>query len=154
MKLTYDAKCVNGAVVPLAHFAAKVAVGRSKFKPGQTIHVTEESQTKKRTIEQNSRYWGLLVPAFAEWTGYEAYPEHLEKQDLKALKDSAHRTLKAMFIGPRTIIRTLPNGRTIEEVQEPSTTELTTAEFATLQDQAEKLLNDNGIYLPAEERTR
>jgi hypothetical protein len=34
------------------------------------------------------------------------------------------------------------------------TTELTTAEMAHLQDQAERLLNDNGIYLPAEPPTR
>ena len=68
------------------------------------------------------------------------------------MKDSAHRTLKAMLIGPRVITRTLPNGQVIEETQEPSTKELTTAEFAKLQDLAEKLLNENGIYLQADER--
>ena len=150
MKLTYQATVKDGNAVPLPFFAARVAVGRSKFKPGTVITVTEESEAKRRTLPQNRRYWGLVVPAFAEWTGYESYPEHLEKQDLKALKDSAHRTLKAMFIGPRTVERVLPNGVVIQEVQEPSTTELTTAQFAELQDKAEKLLNENGIYLPAE----
>ena len=56
-----------------------------------------------------------------------------------------------MFIGPRRVERTLPDGRVIEEIHEPSTTELTTAEMAHLQDQAERLLNENGIYLPAEQ---
>ena len=111
-----------------------------------------ESEKRTRTLKQNARYWKLIVPAFAEWVGNEAYPEHLEKMDLPALKDSAHRTLKAMLIGPRVITRTLPNGQVIEETQEPSTKELTTAEFAKLQDLAEKLLNENGIYLQADER--
>ncbi len=104
---------------------------------------------KTRTLKQNARYWSLIVPAFAEWSGYEAYPELLEQRDLKNLKNSAHRTLKAMFIGPRTVIRTLPNGQTVTELQEPSTKDLTTAEMALLQDKAEKFLNENQMFLPA-----
>ena len=152
MKLTYQAKDVRGVLTPLPPFASKVAVGLARFRKDAILNVTVESEKRKRTLDQNSRYWGLIVPAFAEWTGYQSYPEILEMQDPKALKDSAHRTLKAMFIGSRTVTRALPNGKTITETQEPSTTELTTEEMAKLQDQAERLLNDNGIWLPADER--
>lgn len=151
MKLTYKAKDVRGVLTPLAPFASKVAVGLSRFPKNAVLDVTVENEKRIRTLDQNARYWALIVPAFAEYCGYEAYPELVEKQDLKALKNSAHRTLKAMFIGPRRVERTLPDGRVIEEIHEPSTTELTTVEMAHLQDQAERLLNENGIYLPAEQ---
>lgn len=152
MKLSVPATISKGVIQIHPAYAGKAAVAFSRLKVGETVTVTVESEKRTRTLSQNARYWKLIVPAFAEWTGYEAYPEHLEERDLAALKDSAHRTLKAMLIGPRVITRTLPNGQVIEETQEPSTKELTTAEFAKLQDLAEKLLNENGIYLQADER--
>ena len=152
MKVAFPASVQKGIIIPHPAYAGKAAVAFSRLKVGETVTVTVESEKRTRTLKQNARYWKLIVPAFAEWVGNEAYPEHLEKMDLPALKDSAHRTLKAMLIGPRVITRTLPNGQVIEETQEPSTKELTTAEFAKLQDLAEKLLNENGIYLQADER--
>jgi hypothetical protein len=152
LKTTFPATINRGVICPHPAYAGRVAVDFARFKPGEPLTVTVESEARRRTLRQNSRYWALIVPAFADWTGYESYPEHLEKRDLAALKDSAHRTLKAMILGPRTVTRTLPNGHTIEEIQEPSTKDLTTAQFAELQNKAEKLLNENGIYLPADER--
>ena len=52
-----------------------------------------------------------------------------------------------MIIGRRTV--TLPDGTQVEV--EPSTTSLTTAHMADLQDKAERFLNSQGIYLPAED---
>ena len=141
----------KGVICPCPGLVGRVSVELSRFKADEIVDVNVEKPTRKRTLRQNSRYWSVIVPAFAEWTGYEAYPEHLEKQDLKALQQSAHRTLKAMFIGSTTVTRTLPNGTTVTEVHEPSTAGLTTAQMATLQTQAERLLNENDIYLPANE---
>lgn len=144
-KLTYKARDVNGVLTPLGPCVAKVAVGLSRFKEGEILNVTVESEKKTRSLQANRRYWGLIVPAFAEYCGHEVFPQSAEESGMTP-KDSAHQVLKAMFIGRKKI--TLPDGTEVEV--EPSTKSLTTKEFADLQDKAERLLVANGIRLPAE----
>lgn len=146
MKITYPARIFAGRAVPLPAHVGPVAAKLAKFKGDEVVHVTIESERKTRSMAQNARYFGLIVPAFSEWTGYEAFPESAERLGL-APKDSAHEVLKAMFIGEREA--TLPNGQTVRV--RPSTACLTVAEFADLQERAERFLNSQGIYLPADE---
>lgn len=147
MKSTFIATLRKGVIVPLPHLAGRVSVEFSRFKPDEVLDVTVERQTKKRTLKQNARYWVLIVPAFSNWSGYEEFPERAEMLGL-APKDSAHEVLKAMFVPEREAV--LPDGSTVK--LRPSTAKLTTVEMANLQDQAERFLNSQGIYLPADER--
>ena len=147
MKVAFPASVQKGIIVPHPAYAGKAAVAFSRLKVGETVTVTVESEKRTRTLSQNARYWKLIVPAFSEWAGYEQFPESAEKLGL-APKDSAHEVLKAMFIGEREA--ELPDGSTVKI--RPSTAKLTTAEFADLQDRAERFLNSQGIYLQADER--
>lgn len=147
MKTSFLATIRKGSICPINASIGRVAVDLSRFKDSEVLEVTVQSQTKKRTLKQNARYWKLIVPAFANWTGYEQFPESAEKLGL-APKDSAHEVLKAMFIPEREAV--LPDGSTVKI--RPSTAKLTTAEMADLQDKAERFLNDQGIYLAADER--
>lgn len=144
MTLTFQATIRKGILCPLPQCAGRVAVGLARFKADQILDVHVEKQGKIRSLEQNARYWKLIVPAFSEWAGYEQFPESAERLGL-APKDSAHEVLKSMFLPEREA--TLPDG-TVVKIR-PSTAKLSTAEMADLQDQAERFLNANGIYLPA-----
>lgn len=146
MKVTFPARVAAGRPVPLPAHVGPVAACLAKFKADEVVRVTVETEPKTRTLSQNARYWKLIVPAFSEWAGYEEFPESAERLGL-APKDSAHEVLKAMFVPSREA--TLPDG-TVVTVR-PSTARLTVAEFADLQDRAERFLNSQGIYLPADE---
>lgn len=146
MKVTFPARVAFGRPVPLPEHVGPVAVKLAKFRTDEVVRVTIESEPKTRTLAQNARYWKLIVPAFSEWTGYEEFPESAERLGI-APKDSAHEVLKAMFVPAREA--TLPDG-TVVSVR-PSTACLTVAQFAELQEKAERFLNSQGIYLPAEE---
>lgn len=150
--MEFAAKISGGHIDPLAPGA--VAVKLAKFKPGAVLTVTVESERKIRTLSQNARYWKLIVPAFSEWTGYEAFPESAERMGL-APKDSAHEVLKAMFLpameattADGTVLR-YSDGAPV--MVRPSTAKLTVAQFADLQERAERFLNSQGVFLPADE---
>lgn len=145
MKINFPARIFAGRPVPLPAHVGPVAAKLAKFKADDVVRVTIETEPKTRTLSQNARYWKLIVPAFSEWTGYEEFPESAERLGL-APKDSAHEVLKAMFVGEREAL--LPDGTSVKV--RPSTAKLTVAEFADLQDRAERFLNQQGIYLPAE----
>jgi hypothetical protein len=147
MKLTYQAKDVDGVLKPLDHCMAKVAVGLSRFKSNEILDVTVQRRQNRRSLAQNSFYWSVLVPIFAEWTGDQEFSKQAELDGI-APEDSAHAILKAMFIGRRTI--TLPDGTTVEV--EPSTKSLTVAEFAKLTEDVERFLVSHGFRIPADER--
>ena len=147
MKCSFPASIRNGVIVPHPAHMGRVAVSFSRFPSDAQLLITAETEPKRRSLAANRRYWAVIVPAFSAWTGYEEFPESAEKLGL-APKDSAHEVLKAMFIGEREA--TLPNGQVVKV--RPSTAKLTTAEMADLQDRAERFLNSQGIYLPADER--
>lgn len=136
----------RGLIVPHPATAGQTAVFLSRFKEDELVRVTVEKEGRKRSPAQNRRYWSVLVPAFASWAGYQDFPEEAEKIGITP-KDSAHNTLKALLL-PRIKI-SLPDGSRVEVL--PSTASLTTAQMADLQDRAERFLNDQGIFLPAEE---
>lgn len=96
----------------------------------------------QRTLKQNSRYWGAIVPAFSEWSGYELYPEAAERFGATP-KDTAHNILKTMFLG--TAPYTLPNGMVLELPL--STAHLTVEEMSDLQDRAERFLSENNVHI-------
>lgn len=141
MKATYWATVEEGKIKPYNPTVAAVELSKVA---GKRVLVTVETETKKRTGRQNDRYWGLIVPAFAQWTGYEEFPESAEMIG-KTPKESAHNVLKSMLL--QMIDVTLPNGQVVSVNQ--STASLTTAQMADLQDRAERFLNQNGIHLPA-----
>ena len=60
----------------------------SKYEPSKIV-VTVELVRKKRTISQNNYYWGIVLPAIAEKTGYST-PE-------------CHAVLKRLHLPPREI---------------------------------------------------
>jgi len=145
--MKFQASIYKGVICPHPAQAGAVAVGFSKFKPDALLDVTVEPQKRTRTLSQNARWWKLIVPAFSEYTGYEAFPERAERLGL-APKDSAHEVLKAMFLPE--IEETLPDGTKV--FIRPSTASLSTKDMADLQERAERFLNAQGIYLPADER--
>lgn len=142
--MTYSGRVEGGAVVPLANPGA-LAAKLSRFQKGSFVTVTVDDE-KTRTTEQNARYWKLIVPAFAEYAGNEVFSKHAELAGTTP-KDSAHNVLKALLLG--TFEVELPDGTTV--TVERSTKSLTVAEFADYQDRAERFLNSQGIYLPANE---
>lgn len=151
MRVTFSARIDQGRIVPLADIGP-LAVKLSRLKAGVVRVVVDDE--KPRSLAQNARYWKLIVPAFSEYTGYEAFPESAERMGL-APKDSAHEVLKAMFL-PEVAARTAtgkailrPDGSPV--MVRPSTASLTVAQFAELQEKAERFLNAEGIYLPAHE---
>lgn len=68
-----------------------------------------------RSVEQNRYYWGVVVEAFSQWSGYD--------------KLEAHDVLKGMF---------LPEGKT-------STSDLTEAEFAEYLERCIRFLSEKGV---------
>ncbi len=128
MKITFQGTVKNGAMIPLPHFAAKVAVGRAKFKPGAVITVTEESEIKRRTLSQNARMWKILE-VFEE-LGWE--------------KDDSKVWCCAQFLPP--VVREFPDGTRTESVS--GTRHLTTVQMGEFMDRIERFLNEKGLWYP------
>lgn len=72
---------------------------------GKKIQLTLNRRTKKRSLKQNSYYWGAIVPMIAEEVGM--------------LEEEVHDALRLMFLKDRT-------GK-LETIR--STTQLTTGQF-------------------------
>lgn len=135
---------IKGVFTPYATSA--FAVMASRFEKSKTVvqaKFNKEGHVRSRA--QNDRYWSLIVPAFSEWSGYPNLPDDPSVSEEKK-KDFAHNVLKALLVKKEF---KLPDGQVVTYV--PSTTELTTAEMAKLQDDAEAFLNQHEIYLPAKE---
>ena len=99
---------------------------------GQDVRVSVEPVGRGRTLDQNARYWGLIIPAFSEWSGYE--------------HDECHELLKALLLPP--VVQELPDGQRIERVA--STAALTVEQFTEFMNRAERYLIGHGV--PMEER--
>jgi hypothetical protein len=74
---------------------------------GASVEVTCRKQRTQRSLKQNAAYWAIVVPAIADYCGYE--------------KDEAHEALKFRFLRKGEPDALLPTSR--------STTELTVQEF-------------------------
>ena len=146
-EVKFKATIRRGAIVPFPGVAGRVAVELSRFLLDAPLDVTVSLPAKKRTKDQNSRHWGLIVPAF-EALGHERFSEWAELHGMTP-KDSAHNVIKAMFLDRLKI--ELPNGEVVEVL--PSSAKLTKAQFAQMDERAERYLNNLAppVYLPAKE---
>ena len=102
----------------------------SIFKAEEQIDITQEKHRKKRSLPQNSYYWGVVLPYIAKANG---------EDDL----DDLHDDLKHMF-NPK--IKEV-HGMTIEKGG--STTEMSTEEFSEYVDKVVRFAAIKlGIYIP------
>ena len=105
---------------------AQVAVGLSKYKPGERIRVTLSRFTSPRTLDQNSRLWKLFQ-CFEEFGN---------------TKKEAHDICCKLFLPP--IVKELPGGIRVEIMR--GTSNLTTTEMGSFMDEIESWLRDQNIY--------
>lgn len=144
-KVQFKATLRRGVIAPFPGVAGRVAVELARFPQDAVLDVTVSLPSKRRSRQQNDRHWGLIVPAF-EQLGYEKFSQWAEEHGMTP-KDSAHNTIKQMFLDP--LVLPLPDGRTVEVW--PSSASLTTAQFAQMDERAERYLNSLGVFLPAKE---
>lgn len=95
---------------------------------GQTVEVTIEKRRKRRTDNQNSYYWGVVIRTIANECGYRS------DEELAAV----HAELKKKF---------LPHNGKLAIPQ--STTKLNTAEFTRyIEAVRDWAVSELGIYIP------
>jgi hypothetical protein len=87
------------------------------------------SEKRIRSQKQQGLYWGYLIPALSEWSGYR--------------EDEIHELLKGMFLKCE---RVLPNGKTVDSVRSTST--LTTVEHADFYQRCMQWSAEQGVYIP------
>lgn len=109
-----------------------------KALTGQEVEVVVRKRRFIRSLAQNRYYWGVIVKALSEHTGYE--------------KDEMHATLKTIFL-PKHLVFTDTNGSvTSDVVIGGSTTKLSTDEFseycATIQRTAAEGKFGQPLYIP------
>jgi len=101
---------------------------------GKRVSVEVEREYKRRTTQQNRRYWSVIVPCVAELL--------TKTRDLPISSDQAHYLLKAAFLGQvETDLGPVPK----------STRNLSTAEFAEYCDRIEAHFASIGHPLPITE---
>lgn len=108
---------------------------RKQFRPGALVYLRLETARATRSVRANRYYWGVLVDAIAEHTGYA--PEEM------------HEILKAKFLPKAVSIRN-GNGRIVAEyVIGGTTTTLTAKEFAIYCDRIRLwALEELGVAVP------
>jgi hypothetical protein len=122
----------HGELVPVGALATRATVRLQAYKGRQAL-VTVEPERKRRSLAQNARYWGCIVPFAAEVLSV--------TRDVPLSKDQAHHVLKAAFIGvEETALGPVPK----------STRDLSTAEFAEYCAKVEGHFASLGQYLPQE----
>ena len=92
---------------------------------GRNVDITVRRSQRHRTIPENRYYRGVVVPYFAEFTGYD--PEE------------AHMALRQRFLS------------TVDEhglMKIRSTTDLTTVEFEEYMTRCRRLGDELGFYIP------
>jgi hypothetical protein len=97
-----DARVVDGT--PVYDFPGAVRAALSRFNDLKII-ITVQAWTQRRSIAANNYYFGVLVEAFSEYTGY--------------TKDECHAMLKQMFAIERKFVCNEATGEIIREVEVP-----------------------------------
>ncbi len=97
---------------------------------GRRITVTAEPERRRRTNQQNKRYWSLLVPVYQEWAGE---PDKLQ----------AHEDLLSQCNREDKL---LPNGTVISRVKRSKA--LTVEEFNAFTERVEVFLAQQGMEFP------
>ncbi len=93
---------------------------------GQAVEIVVRKKRKQRSIQENRYYRGVVVPFFAEFTGYD--------------NEEAHLALRQRFLST-----TDDHGF----MRIRSTTELSTIEFEEYMTKCRKLGDELGFYVPA-----
>lgn len=96
----------------------------SRLEPTTLWQVSVRERKSKRSIDQNDRYWKLITE-FGNFCGYD--------------KDEMHQEIGRRFLNYEKTI----NGKIKQFVK--STTKLTTAEMAELQDKIERVAAQQGF---------
>jgi hypothetical protein len=93
---------------------------------GERVQVSIERRKKRRSIAENSYYWGVVIPILCEWSGY--------------TEDEMHDSLKEKFLyefDERTGLARIG-----------STANLTTEEFEKLMRNIRMWASEQGIFIP------
>jgi hypothetical protein len=94
---------------------------------GKDIEVILRKQRKQRSLNQNSWYWGCIIPLLSEHCGYDAEEMHGALKE-RFLRDREHET----------------NGL----VKIRSSTSLDTAEFTEYVESCRRLAAEMGVVIP------
>ena len=97
----------------------------SEFK-GERVQVCIERRQKRRSNAENAYYWGVVIPALCDWTGY--------------TEDEMHDTIKQKFLFEFDTVYGLPRIR--------STANLTTKEFEKLMTNIRAWAREEGVFIP------
>jgi hypothetical protein len=110
--------------------AAALAIALREFE-GKRVVVEIEREKSIRSIKQNSRYWGLIVPLAGDYLS--------KTRDVPLSRDQTHYVLKSAFLGcEETELGLIPmDSRT-----------LTTAQFAAYCEKVTLWLSEHGYFLP------
>lgn len=96
---------------------------------GKDLILELRERSKKRSEQQNSYYWGVVVKTLSDELGYET--------------DEIHELLKQMFINP--IFKEIKG---IEFEIRKSTTKLSTKEFKEYIEKIQRWASQEEIYIP------
>lgn len=123
-----DARVVDGT--PIFDLPAAVQAGLQRFN-GLKVIMTIQAWTQRRSIAANNYYFGVLVEAFSEYTGY--------------TKDECHAMLKQMFAIEKKFVCNEGTGEIIREVEVPLLTRgMSKKRFAEYVTSVEDFLLDIG----------
>ena len=125
-RFTFPAEVREGKLYPSE--PARWAAAMAKLS-GKKVTVLLSRERKSRSGQQNRYYWGVIVAAISEWSGYEA--------------EEVHEILKGLFLR-RPVL--LPTGEELEAAR--STTGLTTVEAEEFYERCRKWAAEQGLYLP------
>lgn len=97
----------------------------AKFR-GREVRVLIEPKERKRSLNQNDYYWGVVIAILSDFTGYSA--------------DEMHEALKSKFLGfydKKTGLRIVS-----------SSAKLSTADFEKYLTQIRTWASENGVFIP------
>lgn len=134
-KIVYDAVIEHGGTVRPAHYAQTMA--RLEKWHGRHVTVTVERYVKSKSNPQLAYYFGLVVPAWSDYTGYE--------------EDEMHAELKKAYLPRRRDFAKL-TGEIVDDI--PSLAELTVEEMSRFLDRVVREAALQGIKIPGPEERR
>lgn len=115
----------------LAPFEVGRYAGMLARLKGKTVEVIVRPERKHRSMNANRYYWGIVVAAGSEWSGYE--PEEF------------HQAMKGIHLPRKQLV--LPTGEQIETLA--STHDMDTEAFGEFVNRVVKWLAEQGCYVPA-----
>ena len=145
--ITFRARIRRGQLLPNNQIQASRDL--STFPKDIEVDVFVQKAGVTRSKDQNDRHWAVIVPAFPN-LGWDVLSKLAEVEGIST-KDSAHKVIMRWFLDPMKY----PVGDgTFIEFWPSSSKFLTVAQFAQMDERAERYLNslDPPVYLPAKEQ--